>query len=237
MSQRKPKQTIILLSIGLILAFCLGKTIYGFIIENSVLNKLKAGFLNTEKACKLPCWNGIIPGETNVIKALSILALDSEVNSFWWNFRDSLHGMNVTWGPAPIIFDVVMGGMEWEDKTVTGITFFHLRNLSVSEIIYVLGEPSFIELLSPNSIHMPWNWYILLYYPERGVVLSFRTEDGSSEVSPSNKLDYLSLTTVEAVEIRLEEAKAYQTSHNDQTIFLRPWSGYGDIHDVYLGDD
>jgi hypothetical protein len=185
----------------------------------------------------LPCWNGIIPGETKTLKAIAILALNPEVNSFWWNFRDNLHGMNVTWGPVPIIFDVVIGGMEWEDKTVTGITFFHLTNLSVSEIISVLGDPSFIEFLSPNSIHMPWNWYILLYYPERGIVLSFRTDDGSNELSPTNKLDYLHLTTVEAVEIRLEEAKAYQNSHNEQTIFLRPWNGYGDIHDVYLGDD
>jgi len=95
MSPKRSKLKIVLIIIGSLLVFCLGKTIYGVIIENKVYNNLKAELLNTEKLCELPCWKGITPGETKVFKALSILALDSDVNSFWWLFRDNQYGKHM----------------------------------------------------------------------------------------------------------------------------------------------
>jgi hypothetical protein len=213
--------------------FLLGRTIYRIITWDRLVKYEKANLMETNSGCKPPCWHGIIPGETNISEALSILEFNPKFNSLKRVFEDNEHGKNVSLRTEYFLIGGELGRLELENNIVKGITLTDQIEMSLSEVLDTFGLPlSVYPSPGPPEVYY---WHISLYYPEKGLIVNIVTEEGSSEIAPSNLVYYIKITTEEAVGSRIEEVKAFQRKVKNPIVFPCPWKGYGDIYDLYEG--
>jgi hypothetical protein len=111
-------------------------------------------FMNTwlEVSCELPCWFGIVPGQTHLNEANNILNTIPEINYIEsFTETEDANGnvrFDVTGGGYRII-----GGMlvyNSDDEIIDSIQYFAGDSISLQDVIEVLGEPSYYPHSAPK---------------------------------------------------------------------------------------
>jgi len=121
-SKRRHTFTIVLLFVGFILLFLLGRTFYRIITWDRLVKYIEASLLEKNSGCEPPCWHGIIPGETNVNDVLSIIEMDPRLDSLKLEFEDNEYGKHIILKPGYILIGGELIILEVEDSFVKKIT-------------------------------------------------------------------------------------------------------------------
>jgi hypothetical protein len=154
--------------------------------------------------CKLPCWEGITPGQTDDTVAITILKKSAVVTD--------VHFLN---------WSKVLGEINWKwaDGTEGGAGFYHKdsqaehgkifrlrpnykRSFTLGDVIPFYGEPSHVEALAFNGVDYPGVHYGLrLIYLAQGFELrkELFSKDGSTKpvislATPMDRVEFFDTT-------------------------------------------
>ena len=150
--------------------------------------------------CELPCWWGIVPGQTSKDKAISFLNQFAKLE----HFRNSSHvvSFNIGMDPPGIAFNVTVSF----DQELVNHIFIHtyqksepfvpptresrLKYLSVMEnyrlenILSTFGEPDQIWIRSFAPNYAWFDTQTMLMYPEFGFVVIYSSESTGVGIDP-----------------------------------------------------
>jgi hypothetical protein len=94
-----------------------------------------------ESGCAVPCWRGIIPGETSIEDAVEIIKQIPEVSLTSISVRDQGVGIRyASWvmGPAG---DLTFGEIIAENETVSTVSLSLDREVPLADLFLAYGEP------------------------------------------------------------------------------------------------
>lgn len=172
-----------------------------------------SGFVQVEN-CRLPCWNGIRPGETTLREAVDRLT-DLAYEPLQEQTAAIPNVMNYITQNSSSICQVGLGSARSMSAKISELTLRVCEGASLGHIIDMLGEPeSMIPMIS------------LLTYHNNQVVIVMRSEMCGSQLSPHSELLFISITQPQtgnaalATEMILSELE----SRVDST--LLPWRGF-----------
>jgi hypothetical protein len=141
--------------------------------------------LDNNGDCKLPCWWGIIPGETKLSDAINMLATfvpEVETNNLTYTDTSGRHdgiAAVVYYQPKTENFDVENPGffeMFAEDDIVNTTTIYKdlTSNFSLATILNNYGKPQDVYVNSlPASPTNEVPFSVILYYPEQGILAEY----------------------------------------------------------------
>jgi hypothetical protein len=235
-SKKRYTWKIVLFIIGLVLVFFIGTTIYRITSWDRLVNYIESSLLEKDSECELPCWIGIIPGETNVSEALTLLDLDPKLNSLTREFEDNEYRNNVSLRSGYFLIGGELVRLELKNDIVKSITLTRQIDMSLSEILTTFGLPLAVYP-SPGGPSGIFYWYFILYYPDKGIVVCVVTDEDedSREITPSSRVLYIDLKSKNAVESMIEEDKTFPGKAKKLMDFPCPWKGYGNVFDIYEG--
>lgn len=136
----------------------------------------------TVEPCLLPCWCGIVPGETSAEQAL--LVLRSIPGVYDLEQRPSVEGSRIYWyrGASKTYWyferspDLVpaRSSLVVEGGIVTGIVLDLpiSESLTLGEVVERYGPPEGYEADYVNALETePDYWLVILYYPQKGFIV------------------------------------------------------------------
>lgn len=198
--------------------------------EESILDK---------SSCDLPCWNGIIPGQTTEEEFLEILQdlpnIDtdtikhqktSEGNIFdkliFFSFRQNwtLSQRPKLHGEAAVI-----------ENIVSKFIICGAITTSMDRLVEEVGEPE--HIISGNNFY--GGRLVILINAEKGVKYSYTTELDKLEITPETRIDCISTFDPSISEKMLEAGYFSNGDYNaEQTLSAwYPWEGYGNLDEKY----
>jgi hypothetical protein len=185
--------------------------------------------------CELPCWNGIIPGETSYPDALEIVTgldgLDPEktniLNAPWQIFNKRIWFYLYT--DSSLAKVQTDGAVYFIDDKVAAL--FLQRNIgkTFGEMVEMVGEPETI-------ISMPFvtgSTVVMAVIPSKGVMFEFYAK--SDELQPETEIDNIMVFDITHYEDLLNTAM-FSLGHydaNETREIMYPWKGYGNIEVLY----
>jgi hypothetical protein len=117
--------------------------------------------------CDVPCWRGIVVGETSQDEAFQILKQIPEVE------KESLESV-----PQNIIYWRYQGVIEYasdllyQENKIVSLSFAYGQNETpMKEFVDKFGEPSFVYVTSYHGFDYPPMLVVSFVYPEKGVCL------------------------------------------------------------------
>ena len=198
--------------------------------EKSILDKSN---------CVLPCWNGIVPGQTTEAEFLEILQnlpnIDtdtikhqktSEGNIFdkdiFFSFREgwTLSQRPKLHGVASII-----------ENTVSSFIICGAINTSMGQLVEQVGEPE--HIISGNNFY--GGRLVILINAEKGVKYTHTAELDKLEITPETRIDCIDTFDPSISEEMLEAGYFSNGDYNaEQTLSAwYPWEGYGNLDEKY----
>jgi hypothetical protein len=153
--------------------------------------------LYNNSECDLPCWWGIIPGETNWNEAWQSLGRFSE-NEKWWELALTESEFMPGYIPfTPHLKDldgnlVMPDDLAFMIKTDTfTVEYISLRELSsqytISDIFLKYGEPENIYIHGGNT-QAGYRYVLFLYYPLHGFISAYVSNIVAVEGQPDNPM-------------------------------------------------
>lgn len=133
-----------------------------------------------ENSCNFPCWNGIVPGETNYSDTLKNLKMLTWVDSFDGNSTQldvKINGAKET--SAQVLFS--------NDK-INSIQILS-SEWRLAEVFDLLGEPD--SYLSYYEMYDRTNSQVLLYYPKESMIVMIN----NVKFTPGTKENTVSLNS------------------------------------------
>jgi len=197
--------------------------------EMSVLDK---------SSCKLPCWNGVVAGQTTEDDLLKILAnlpdVDPETirttNQAWNIFDDQFYfSFRRSWAlnQSPKL----RGEGSIKNNTVSDLILCGGINTSISELVEQIGEPEYI--ISGNNFY--GGRTVILTHPSKGVSYWYTTELDRFEITPDTQIGCLGifdpLLYEEMLEAKFFSAGYYNAEETLKVQYL--WDGYGNLDEKY----
>ncbi len=194
-------------------------------------NALVDDSLLSDIPCAAPCWQGIVPGETSRSQAMRILENSPYVRgdslkeagtsvaggaTWWWN----LPGRRL----QPSIL--------WQDDIVQEITLGLTYDLTVDQIVSKFGPPESLDLGAGGVPEHPY-WIVDLYYPDVGIQFKAYTSESSDLLEPSTEVGVAIYFAPSSLKERVVDIYSYRDDVSDVMNLMRPWSGYGDLFEVY----
>lgn len=185
------------------------------------------------QTCKLPCWQGIIPGETskdafiNLIKQNPYFAPDSleeyPVGSgtvIGWSYPNGLNNG---------------GGVYIRENTIQVLNLDATSGITMGEVIKRFGEPTMVQIDSGLVGDHQAGFDVRAYYPQSGLVVHFARKlfstDFRAVVQPNLVVDEITLFPPGSAEDIVSIAKRFHGPTRIASIYLLPlqvWHGYGD---------
>ena len=151
----------------------------------------------TGEPCGVPCWNGIVVGETTWDDAIAIIEADETLSTPQYRESESGPAKQATWGPVegdPCCQMVTLDG-----ETVAFLWLQLAPNHTLGELIATLGEPAYLT----GARYTRDQAYASIYYPDHLVGISVFVageEDGVlSETSEIISVEYLSTERLDSV--------------------------------------
>jgi len=172
-----------------------------------------SGFVQVE-TCRLPCWNGIRPGETRLGEAINRLT-ELGYEPMQGEGAAIPNVMNYVTSQPNSICQVGMGAPRSMNAKVTELTLQVCKGTSLGHIIDMLGEPeSMIPMIS------------LLTYENNQVVIVMRSEMCGSQLSPHSELMFISVTQPPTGAGALATEMILNQMQNQVDSTLLPWRGF-----------
>ncbi len=184
--------------------------------------------------CELPCWNGIIVGETtkdemlDILRELSIVDQDIAILSAW-NIYDG--GVNFYLYPDGFYKHNVVVDSRFIENKVAEISFCGEPGISFGDVVKKVGEPKNIIILgSPSGGH-----FVTAVNEDIGVQFTYDTANIPlqlrTKIAPEIPIKCLIYFAPDFYEEMLE-AGFFAMGHlnAEQTLkAMRSWIGYGDL--------
>ncbi len=185
----------------------------------------------TESNCVPPCWNGIVPGQTDDNSAQTSLANIPWIDQSSTSNEDKQSSPN-----EKILSRTLVGGEELiireKDNQVNSVFLRDVRGDTIADLVGWLGRPEAIyaEHIGPENVSL----VIYLFYPSKGAwyIAESKPQPGlpavdriSGEISVSQAF-YTLPGTVQSV---LENAEQKPGYINCVLGDLQLWDGYGPI--------
>ena len=180
--------------------------------------------------CKLPCWNGIVVGETTYDDALEIIQTDLEFYSGSLNFGEK----NILIFTEFISFNIENGSNDVNitlaiDKgLVQSIGFRGDLGVSIQKVIDYSDEPEFVNPYQNMSGELA-----ILFASLEGTAYGFEIEGETKEIEESTELSYILFFVEDIFYELLESGHLTYGAYSDSRDDIFPWNGYGMITDVY----
>lgn len=188
--------------------------------------------------CSPPCWQNIVPGQTNRDELLAALAgIDNfDQSSLVQRDYPNMKGYNqVLYGKLYLEPDAVtFVSVCLSDETVVELNFSGMWNLTLEEAIEKIGEPEGVLIYHSNDFAV-----VSFLIPSKGVAFRFDTlgehwgsVDSIVPEMEIKDIDYFSPDYYyEILEMGwFSEGKwGYQGSIDR----IKPWKGYGSIDELY----
>jgi hypothetical protein len=178
--------------------------------------------------CDVPCWKGIVVGETSKDEAIEILKQIPEIQKetlqlgstdvIGWNYK------GVRESDGALYFG--------ESKVISFLTSFDPRT-SLKEFINVFGEPSFVYVISPHGFDYPPMLVVTFVYPEIGVCLYHQPSILSTQapknytISRRAKISRMYIVDPSLPNGQLEEGCLRGLDEDTYNKYVREWTGYG----------
>jgi len=188
--------------------------------------------------CELPCWFGIIVGETKkeellkIIKNIpnldpqSVTIIDEPYNEYSV-FDGAIYftlGQENGYKDESITVEVSI-----INSTVAEILFRGNIGVNLNQILELLAKPEFVSLTFNH-----WGTYdVDLINSEFGTRFSFEVEDEYSKIKPSTELGLLEIYQIDIYYDLLNSGILTSGTYNPEKINYFPWVGYGEIKDKY----
>lgn len=142
--------------------------------EISLLNDnlLQDDSLISDESCGIPCWRNIVPGETSIDDARTIIeGLESLTI-----VQDTTAGIAFTSSDTDICCQLLV---ESGSSTVNAIVLQLAPNITVGQVIEEHGNPVFVSGETYSSSES----IITLFYPDLGTILNVRIEGANGQLS------------------------------------------------------
>lgn len=188
--------------------------------------------------CSLPCWNGIVAGQTTETELLGILEdlpdIDQqsiEVTNDSWNMFDNqmFFSFHQNWSFNQ---DTKLRGYVYLiNNKVSKLAFCGEIKTTIGDITEQIGEPE--NIISGNNFY--GGRTVILTYPLKGVSFSYTTQLDNLEINSDTQISCLEIFDPQLYEAMLE-AKFFSNGYYNAEETLRvmyPWDGYGNLDEKY----
>lgn len=201
--------------------------LFMLIVVLSACNSVQKS-INTP-SCKLPCWNGITPGETSVDESIQYLQLSNYINN------KSIRRVTLpnSFPQDEVIFsftDRGRGNLGVEHDSVTIIHLGEIR-IRMGEIITKLGDPL-------TYIILPYwqpEWFVTYLYPNQGTIIQTikrsSKDNNSISIKKSDVISEMYIVDPEKFQDLLNYV-AYLSTQDDNWnpySIVQKWDGFGII--------
>jgi hypothetical protein len=188
--------------------------------------------------CVLPCWNGIVTGQTTEDDLLKILENLPDVdpktvrttNQAWNIFDDQFYfSFRRSWtlNQNPNL----RGEGAIKNNTVSDLILCGAINTTIGELVEQIGEPE--NIISGNNFY--GGRTVIMFDSQKGVSYWYTAELDNLEIMPDTSLDCIEIFDPSFYEAMLE-AKFFSNGYYDAEETLRvmyPWDGYGNLDEKY----
>ncbi len=199
-----------LINIPLIALCCAALILAGCKAEPAPLDPYLVGTEN----CSPPCWNGILPGQTNQDTAVRMMLQVNDENGG----HLSVNNFGISWQEK---VTKRVYGIDFEDDLVK-IIRFQMNRASLEQVIGLFGEPEYWISGAGKGER-----YILIYYPDKG--LAFAGSPGRQKtITRDASVTYSYF--VSSTDIRNEIGIIHGEGWIDEFMTkIHEWKGYGDV--------
>jgi hypothetical protein len=188
--------------------------------------------------CKLPCWNGIVAGQTTEDELLKILGNLPDIDQASiqnsnqpWNIFDNQIFFSFQQGWRLSQRPKLRGEVYITNKRVSELTLCGEINTTMGALVETIGEPE--HIISGNNIG--GGRTVILTNSRKGVSFSFTTELDSLEITPSTQIDCIRIFDPALYE-KMLDARFFSNGYYNAEETLRvwyPWNGYGNLDEKY----
>lgn len=185
----------------------------------------------TDNPCSVPCWQGIVPGETSRSQAIKILKANPSVRQ-----RSLQEGGSNEWGGITWSWKGRGSGnkipprISWNEGIVQEITFGTTCEVAVEQILDKFGAP---EGLVVGEKGIQEFWTVWFYYPSIGIQFAAYISDSSDLLKPSTPVQVVHLFVPTSLEQRITDFYNDDLIAAHVTALMRPWLGYGHLFELY----
>lgn len=182
-----------------------------------------------ETNCALPCWNGIVPGETSKDDVLKILPTLDNVNqkSILEETFGGVYGEMVRFDISSDSF-LLLPSVEirFREDRVASIFFFGDLKLTFGKLIELTGEPNWVDR---------WQDYggktFMTINIAKGIVFgSYDSED----VTPETQVTFIGLFSPDEFQTLADNKQMLpHFSFDSMMKSIVPWQGYGNLDEKY----
>lgn len=121
--------------------------------------------------CQLPCWIGIVPGQTSSTEAIALL------KKHYGNSNVKVKNQtSIEWVSGGIDLSET-GNVSMFENAVADIIVILKEDLSVDEVVRLFGEPDLVFVAKMGNDGNCWN--SSLFYSKQGIEVSLKSIDGS----------------------------------------------------------
>jgi len=184
-----------------------------------------------ETNCALPCWNGIVPGETSKEDVLKILATLENVDKksireveFGGAYAERLM-FNMNTG---VLFRPQYVTLSFKENRVGSIGFWGDLNLTLGQMVELTGQPEWVD-----------RWWDRVGYefellnPKQGVTFGMIVEEGQ-EITEKDRITGVELFSPDEFQLLVDSHMiAPRGSFVELMRKVTPWTGYGNIDEKY----
>ncbi len=186
-------------------------------------------------SCSLPCWNGLIPGQSTMDNVYEILNELSKVG--WSNVSIRPSNAGYKWIRVSDNGNNRIIDLHMENNRLTFIELFPFDS-SLKRIVDQFGPPEFFEAITamgPDGSH----YIIEVYYPKQGLAFEVAPNEQDSGFikpemrvvtihcfSPGNLTSYF--VSRYSWDVGRDGALVYAQAQTAK--FIQPWTGFGKIN-------
>ena len=195
-----------------------------------------------KSSCNLPCWNGIVVGQTTESELLQYLKTSADIdqksiqndNHPWAIFDNHIDfTFNQGWLLAPQ--PKIQVDVDVSDNIVSDIIICGELNTTIGDIVKQIGEPE--SIISGDGLD--GNRNVILINSARGISYWYTTNpplgELQYEMTPDVQVDCIDLFDPALYE-EIMEVGLFSMGHYNAEETLRvmyPWDGYGNIAEKY----
>ncbi len=193
-----------------------------------------------DESCVFPCWYGLYPSRINFVDALSVLGdvgfftntPNQRIYSYPSPRYNATRRISVTWWyNSPYAKNII----HFDDELLHSITITNDREIYISDIIEMFGEPFYFHVYYNTTPHTRDICVdIKIYYPEYGLALTFNLYCGPNTqthfviIPQSPLVNYTIYQATSTLEDLFEYISIYppndeQTQRHKESLI--PWQG------------